>query len=809
MKKLLIFPFLLVLSLLSVSVMTQQVTVLDRSDLQPIDQVSVTNQSHNYLVVTNTLGKIDISGFEASDTLFFTHIAFQPYITTKKELSRPDARIYLTEHIIRLDEFVISANRTQQKKSDLPYKIETISAKDIQFDNPQTSAQMLEQTGEVFIQQSQMGGGSPVLRGLEANRVLLVLDGVRLNNAIYRGGHLQNVITVDPSLLRSTEILFGPGSVIYGSDALGGVITLQTFDPVLSDERKAMIRSRVYGRFASANIEKSGGFRLNVGLKKWGFLTAFTYSNFGDLRQGRSRNPFYGSFGERLFFAERIDGKDSMVINDKPWIQKPSGYSQYSLLQKVLFAPSSDLKFTLNVQYSNSSDIPRYDRLTDTVNGQLKYAEWYYGPQERLFASIKGSLTNANKIYDNATIILAYQQIREERINRRFGKKDKKFNMERVDLFSLYGDFRKRLSQKDELQYGISADLNLVGSKAYSEDITTRARFYNVPTRYPDKKAQMFNVAAYLSNVWKISSVFTFSQGIRYTYVSLSAAWSDTILNIMQFPFSSSVVQDNHAVNGYLGWVAHPGYDWKISLIASSGFRAPNIDDIGKVNDSNSQDQLLIVPNPGLKPEAAYNLELSLAKTFEKSLRLELTGYYTWLTDAIVLRPFQYNGQDSIQFDGVLCQVQANTNAGRAHIYGAQGSLRAQVTRTFSITSNLTYTCGRVRENNIPLDHIPPVFGMTSFKLELRKFKGDFYVMYNGWKRISDYSPSGEDNQAYATPEGMPAWYTLNLKLSYQVNKFLNVEGGVENILDQNYRKFASGISSPGRNFIVALRGSF
>ncbi len=799
----------LILNFVSVTAVTQQVTVLDRSDLQPIDQVSITNQNHSSLIVTNSQGKADLTEFGSSDTLYLTHIAFQPFIIARKELSRQNATIYLTEHVIRLDEFVISANRTQEKKSDLPYKIETISAKEIQFENPQTSAQMLEQTGEVFVQQSQMGGGSPVLRGLEANRVLLILDGVKLNNAIYRGGHLQSVMTVDPGLLSSTEILFGPGSVIYGSDALGGVVAMQTFDPTLSRESKARVSGQAYGRFASANLEKTGGFRLNIGVKKWGFLTAFTYSDFDDLRQGRSRNPFYGSFGERPFYAERTNGKDSMMINDKLWIQKPSGYSQYSLLQKVLFAPNSELNFTLNIQYSNSSDIPRYDRLTDTVNGQLKYAEWYYGPQERLFASLKSSLSNKNILYDNATIVLAYQRTREERVNRRFGKTDKKSNLETVDVVSLDGDFRKRLAAKDELKYGISADFNLVGSSAYRENITTGSTYSDIPTRYPDQKAQMFNIAAYLSNNWKINNIFTFSQGIRYTYVSLSAAWSDTMMNIMQFPFSQSVVQDNHALNGYFGWVVHPGYDWKISLIGSSGFRAPNIDDIGKVNDSNSQDQILIVPNPALKPEYAYNLELTLAKTFEKSVRVELTGYYTWLTDAIVLRPFQYNGQDSILFDGVLCQVEANTNAGHAYIYGAQGSLRAQVTRTFSITSNLTYTYGRVKDTNMPLDHIPPVFGMTSFKLELSKFKGDFYVMYNGWKRIGDYSPSGEDNQSYATPEGMPAWYTLNLKLSYQINKYLNLEGGVENILDQNYRKFASGISSPGRNFILALRGSF
>ncbi len=795
--------------LFSIHMVGQQVTVLDRSDLQPIDQVSVTNQSHSNLIITNSQGRADLSGFNSSDTLYFTHIAFQPYIVPGKELSKPNATIYLTEHIIRLDEFVISANRSQEKKSDLPYKIETISAKEIQFENPQTSAQMLEQTGEVFVQQSQMGGGSPVLRGLEANRVLLVLDGVRLNNAIYRGGHLQSVMTVDPGLLSSTEILFGPGSVIYGSDALGGVVSMQTFDPALSMENKVLINGKVYGRFSSSNLEKTGGFRLNIGLKKWGFLTAFTYSNFDDLREGRNRNPFYGSFGERPFYAERINGQDSMIANDRPWIQRPSGYSQYSLLQKVLFAPNSDLRFTLNVQYSNSSDIPRYDRLTDTVKGQLKYAQWYYGPQERLFASLKGSLSNKNILYENATIVLAYQRNTEERVNRQFGKLDKKFNFETVDVFSVYGDFRKRLAPKDELQYGVSADFNLVGSKAYREDISSGSIFSDIPTRYPDQKAQMFNVAAYLSNNWKINGIFSFSQGIRYTYVSLSAAWSDTMMNIMQFPFSQSVRQHDNAINGYLAWIVHPGYDWKISLIGSSGFRAPNIDDIGKVNDSNSQDQLLIVPNPELKPEYAYNLELTLAKTFEKSVRLELTGFYTWLTDAIVLRPFKYNGQDSIWFDGVLSQVEANTNAGSAYIYGAQGSLRAQVTRTFSITSNLTYTYGRVKDSNVPLDHIPPVFGMTSFKLEMSKFKGDFYLMYNGWKRISDYSPSGEDNQSYATPEGMPAWFTINLKLSYQINKYMNLEGGVENILDQNYRKFASGISSPGRNFILALRGSF
>ncbi|HSN49703.1 MAG TPA: TonB-dependent receptor, partial [Bacteroidales bacterium] len=227
------------------------------------------------------------------------------------------------------------------------------------------------------------------------------------------------------------------------------------------------------------------------------------------------------------------------------------------------------------------------------------------------------------------------------------------------------------------------------------------------------------------------------------------------------------------------------------------------------LNESNSQDSVIIVPNPNLKPEYAYNLEFSVGKTIGGKVRLEGSAFYTWITDALRVSPFTYNGQDSLFYDGVMSRVYASQNAGKAHIYGFQGSLLAQVTGAFSITSNLSYTLGQINEGNVPLDHIPPVFGMTSFQLELKKFKGSFYVMYNGWKRLSDYSDSGEDNLTYATPEGTPAWYTLNLKTSYQIMKNINVEVGLENILDEHYRKFASGVSSPGRNLIVGLRGTF
>lgn len=809
MKKLTIL--ILILFATGLAVNAQQVKVIDKSDLQPIGQVNISNLAKTVLVVTDYQGIADLSGFAQTDSLVFSHVAYSTVKTTKATILKTNNTVSLTENVISLDEFVYSANKTEEKRSDLPYVIEVIQAKDVAFNNPQNSAIMLEQTGNVFVQQSQLGGGSPVIRGFEANRVELVLDGVRMNNAIYRAGHLQSIITIDPAMLSSTEIIYGPGSVIYGSDALGGVISFTTKDPVLSTGKKALINGQAMARFSSANLEKTGGFNLNIGLKKWGFLTSFTYSNFDDLREGRTQNPFYGTFGERPYYAERINGQDTMVANSKPWIQKPSGYSEYNLLQKIQFRPSDRLKFTLNFQYSNSTDIPRYDRLTemDASTGELKYAEWYYGPQERIFVSFKTDLTRKNVMYDNGSVILTWQNVSEDRINRRFGKSTKKFNLETANVYSLNGDFTKMLGKKDALRYGVEVIFNDVNSEAYTENINTGDISYNLATRYPDQKAQMFSAAAYVSNNWKINNILNFSQGLRYSYVSLNAAYSDTMMKITNFPFSSEMAQNNSALNGYLGLTVTPKYDWKFAFVASSGFRAPNIDDVSKVNDSNSQDGLLVVPNPDLKPEYAYNVELTVAKTFIKRVRLEASAYYTWLTNAIVLAPYQFNGQDSIIWDGEMVQVQANTNEENAYVYGVQGSLLAQITTAFSITSSLTYTCGHVTTTDQPLDHIPPVFGMTSFNLEVKKFRGSFYLNYNGWKRIADYSPSGEDNQTYATQYGMPAWYTVNLKLSYQLNRFLNVEAGCENILDQNYRKFASGINSPGRNFIVALRGNF
>src|SRR5690606_34141310 len=210
-----------------------------------------------------------------------------------------------------------------------------------------------------FIQKSQMGGGSPMIRGLSTNRLLMTVDGVRMNNAIFRGGNLQNVISIDPFTIRNTEVTLGAGSVVYGSDAIGGVMSFYTQTPQLSYSDSIYFKGHVVGRYATANKEKTGHLDFNLGIKKWAFLTSVSYTDFDDLRMG-SHGPIDYI---RTEYVQTSDGVDRVVPNTDPLIQIPTGYDQINFLQKVRYEPKEDWSFDLGLYYTTTSKYSRYDRL--------------------------------------------------------------------------------------------------------------------------------------------------------------------------------------------------------------------------------------------------------------------------------------------------------------------------------------------------------------------------------------------------------------------------------------------------------------
>ena len=239
-----------------------------------------------------------------------------------------------------LDEVIIYSGKFAERQKNIVQKIEVISAQRIAQLNAQNTGDMLMNTGNVFVQKSQQGGSSPVIRGFEASRVLLVIDGIRMNNAIYRAGHLQNVITVDQNMLERVEMLYGPASTLYGSDALGGVVHLRTKQPQLSASGKTVVKGSGFVRYSSANNEKTAHADVNMGGNKWAWLQAYNFSDFDDLKMGRHYLDDYPDFGRRRQYIGQIDGADTVLKNEDDRVQKFSGYSQWDVTQKLLYKPN-------------------------------------------------------------------------------------------------------------------------------------------------------------------------------------------------------------------------------------------------------------------------------------------------------------------------------------------------------------------------------------------------------------------------------------------------------------------------------------
>ncbi|MFZ1333201.1 MAG: TonB-dependent receptor, partial [Flavobacteriales bacterium] len=456
------------------------------------------------------------------------------------------------------------------------------------------------------------------------------------------------------------------------------------------------------------------------------------------------------------------------------------------------------------LQYSTSTDVPRYDRLTQLRNGAPRYAEWYYGPQKRFLASYALNIQKSRRFFDLVRIIPSFQALEQSRNTRNFRENDLTAQVEKVNVFALNADLEKRAGIH-EIRYGLEGNYNDVISTA---TVTNTVSGDVMPslTRYADGGASMNTIAAYLSHTMELSPKWVISEGLRFTNTGLEATFKDTANYAFLVGRTS---QNNSALSGRLGVMFMPGKEWRFSVLGSTGFRAPNVDDLSKVFDS--APGLVIVPNTNLKPEHTMNLEATISKTISSVVTLEGTGFVTWFRDALTVGNAQFNGQDSIVYDGVTSKVVTMLNAGKAYLYGGSGSMIIQFDRGFVLRSSVNYTYGRIETDttDVPLDHVPPVYGRTSLEWNVKRFRLEGYVLYNGWKRLKDYNINGEDNLSFATANGMPAWYTLNLRTAFTVNKNIMIQAGLENIMDTNYRTFSSNISAPGRNFTLSLRANF
>jgi len=782
----------------------QTVMIKDAQTSEPIEMATLISEEMNEFISTDQKGKADISALKEAQKIQIQRLGYHIKTLSFEEIESLGFIIELDPNNFNLNEVIVSATRWRQSSGDIPAKVVSISAKEVALQNPQTAADLLGVSGKVYIQKSQQGGGSPMIRGFATNRLLYTVDGVRMNNAIFRGGNIQNVISLDPFATENTEVVFGPGSVIYGSDAIGGVMSFQTLSPELSDTNRVKISGNINTRFSSANNEKTVHADVKYGWEKWAFVTSTSRWDYDHLRQGSNGPVDY----LKTYHVERIEGEDRVVEQDDPLVQNPTAYTQKNFMQKVRFKPNENWDFQYGFHYSETSDYGRYDRLNRVMNGNPRYAEWKYGPQKWMMNNLNITHSKESKAYDQLSVRLAHQQFKESRIDRNFQDEIRRIRAEKVDAYSANIDFIKKIGEKTTLFYGAEYILNAVESNGKQENILT-GNFGNSPARYPESTWN--SMAIYSNYEFKPSDKFTLQSGIRYNHFLLDAEFDTTFY---AFPFTEANI-NNGALTGSLGMVYHPGDSWSVNANFGTAFRAPNVDDVGKIFDS--EPGAVVIPNPNLTAEYAYNWDIGLAKVFNDFLKVDFTAYYTILNNAMVRRNSQLNGQDSIIFDGERSQVQSIQNAAIANVYGIQAGMEMKFPVGINLSSDLNYQMGEEELDDgsvSPSRHAPPLFGTTRLNYKSKDWLIQIYANYQAEREHSGLAvEERRKTEIYALDENgntyAPAWYTLNFKMSYQLWEDFSLNVGVENITDQRYRPYSSGMSAPGRNYIMSLNLKF
>jgi hemoglobin/transferrin/lactoferrin receptor protein len=791
----------------AVGLKSQQVRVLDADKRDVISNVAIYNSDKSKVALTDFDGLFDITIFSKNERIAIRHISYELLKTSRAQIVKQGNKVLLIMKPEQLDEVVMSVSKWEQQKKDIPNKIASIAARDIAFAAPQTSADLLQNSGKVFVQKSQLGGGSPMIRGFSTNRLVLSVDGVRMNNAIFRGGNLQNVISIDPFTIKNTEIIFGPGSVIYGSDAIGGVMNFYTQTPEFSENDSLLVYGGANYRFSSASSENTINAKVGIGKKKWATLTSVTYNSFQDLVMGSHGPDSY----LRNWFVHTSNGVDELVANENPRKQVSTGYSQVNLMQKVRFRPNAKWDVRSGIFYSETTDYPRYDRLIRPSGDGLglRSAVWFYGPQKWFMGNLQLNKKGDGQFYDGLKLSAAYQRFEESRNNRNFQDITLNSSKEKVDAFNFNIDLENRKIGDFRLYYGGEFIFNKVHSEAENSNIVT-GEITDAPTRYPNGSSWQ-SLAGYVNSEYRAKPNFTLMSGVRYSHVWIDALFNQ---NFYSFPFNDANLSTG-ALTGSIGFSWFPKTDLQVTFNGSTGFRAPNIDDIGKIFDS--EPGSIVVPNPDLEPEYAYNVELGIQKNFGDKLVLKGATYYTYLVDALVRRDFDFNGNAQLRYQGELSNVQAIQNAAKAYVYGFEFGLDAFLSDHLSLSSNLTITEGVEEDSDgtdTPARHAAPTFGDFHIIWKNQKLRTSVFLNYNGELAFNELAVSERSKEfIFASDRNgnpySPSWYTLNFRSQYTLSSKVVATLNLENFTNQRYRSYSSGIVAPGTNLILGVAYNF
>lgn len=648
-----------------------------------------------------------------------------------------------------IDEIQVTATRRPVAAAKVSAALTVVARDDISNEKLATDA-LASEVG-VYLQQTTVGQGAAIIRGLKGSEILHLVDGLRLNNAIFRNAPTQYLSLVAPGSIERMEVVRGSPTSLYGSDAVGGVIQVISRLPRFDDDRFQVSREVAAG-VDSAELGKSLRGSLEFGNRERAALVSAAWQESGNRRTGS---------GERV---------------------APSGFESYSARTAFVLRPDESQSWVADLQFTRQPETPRVDELVPGF-GETEPAssEFFFAPNERYFARLRHTRDDG-WLQADWTIDAGWQRINDDRRSRNFGAPERTLEKNRSDLYGVSVNATRDLGLAAWV-VGVEAYHDTVHSSRVEVDISSGVRSER-QSRFPDGAS--VQQRALFANVSRpFGDRHALAGGVRVSSVDIDLT-ATTVSDAADISINDASAD--------LGWVFDVSDTVQLAANLGHGFRAPNIFDLGTLGERPGN--RFNIPNPALESERVTQYDIGLRRR-AATWSGEIVAYQLDYTDRIqsaLTGTTTPDGRDIVQ----------SRNLGEAEIYGLEAGLRWHPAGPWSGEVLVNLTRGEQREEDGSLasgDRIPPVNGRLRVQRDI-----DDRLRLTASLNFADeqlrLSPRDvRDNRI--DPSGTPGWGIAAVGVTWTPDDVWRISAGVDNLLDKRYRVHGSGIDAPGRNVYV------
>ncbi len=631
---------------------------------------------------------------------------------------------------------VVSASRQQISNLKTPYSVSVFQQKDIEKLASRATPDMLSNIPGVFIQKTNLGGGSAFVRGLTGNQTLLIIDGIRFNNSTFRYGPNQYLNNIDPSIISKVELLKGSGSVQYGSDALTGVVNFFTLQPEFTAQKT--FGGRLSARIATQGMELSELLKMTYSSENTGIVFVGANKKFGDVVRGAGLG-----------------------------MQRPTGYNEWDYFGKIRQQLSKKWVLEGLIQTTQQSQVPVFHKiqlenfkinemdLQKYQRGYLKAIGRYENP---IFRKIEFSISQQTSIEQRKLQKNASTTLRAER--------------DEITTMGILADVQSQFSSTWSAHSGIDYFNDRINSTRNDLSLTNNS-IKALRGLYPNAAGYQYQSIYSIHHLdldaWQVETGLRFHQNL--------ASLPDTTLGLTQVKSSALVYS--------LGVARAIAQGISLYANTSSGFRAPNMDDLGSLGIVDFRYEL---PAFDLKPEYSQNYELGIKISKAKFFQ-ELTLFQTELENLIT----RVKTSKVIQ----SYPVYEKRNVDKAFLRGGEWSGRYELSNSVSAKANISYVYGQSVTLNEPMRRIPPLHGGLSLSYARKNLFVNSELLFAA---AQDRLSAGDKADNRMNPLGTPGWAIINVQANYHFNSHLSISLQAQNIGDVDYRMHGSGINGVGRS---------